>query len=152
GLNPINYTLFVVPALAVALVGRLTSLGVVCGAGLALGAFQSEIQFLTSKSWWPRWGVAGLADAVPFIVVIVTLFALGTRLPTRGALETLDLPDVYRPRNRPQWVIPLVIIGALLLTFTKGSYRFGVITSLIITIVALSLVILTGLVGQISLA
>src|SRR5205823_297519 len=55
GLNPINYTLYVVPALAVALVGRLNSLGVVCGAGLVLGAFQSEVSFLTSKSWWPKW-------------------------------------------------------------------------------------------------
>jgi branched-chain amino acid transport system permease protein len=152
GLNPVNYTLYVVPALAVALVGRLTSLSIACAAGLALGAFQSLITFLTSKSWWPSWAVTGFSDAVPFLVVIVALFALGTRLPTRGALQTHDLPDVHRPQNRPQWVGGLIIAGFLLLVLTHGSYRFGVVTSMIVTIIALSLVVLTGMVGQISLA
>ena len=42
--------------------------------------------------------------------------------------------------------------GAVVVVTTKGSYRFGVITSMIFTVVALSLVVLTGFVGQISLA
>jgi branched-chain amino acid transport system permease protein len=152
GLNPINYTLYVVPALAVALVGRLTSLSIACAAGLGLGAIQSEVTFLTSKSFWPSWAVTGFGDAVPFIVVIIALFALGTRLPTRGAIVTAELPEVYRPKNRPQWVGGLVLGGFLVLAFTHGSYRFGVVTTMIMTIIALSLVILTGMVGQISLA
>jgi ABC-type branched-subunit amino acid transport system ATPase component/ABC-type branched-subunit amino acid transport system permease subunit len=40
----------------------------------------------------------------------------------------------------------------LILAVTSGSYRFGVITSLASALVALSLVVLTGMVGQISLA
>ncbi len=152
GLNLFSYTLYVVPGLAVALVGRLTSLSIACAAGLGLGAIQSEVTFLTSKSFWPSWAVTGFGDAVPFIVVIVALFALGTRLPTRGAIQTAELPEVYRPRNRPHWVGGLVLGGFLLLAFTHGSYRFGVVTTMIMTIVALSLVILTGMVGQISLA
>jgi branched-chain amino acid transport system permease protein len=152
GLNLFTYTLFVVPALAVALVGRLTSLSIACAAGLALGAIQSELTWLSAKSFWPSWAVTGFGDAVPFIVVIVALFALGDRLPTRGAIKPAELPEVYRPKNRPQWVGGLVLGGFLLLALTHGSYRFGVVTTMIMTIIALSLVILTGMVGQISLA
>ena len=35
---------------------------------------------------------------------------------------------------------------------TDGSYRFGVVTTMIVTIITLSLVVLTGMVGRISLA
>ena len=63
-----------------------------------------------------------------------------------------ELPEVHRPRNRPQWVGGLVLAGLLLLVLTDGSYRFGVVTTMIVTIITLSLVVLTGLVGQISLA
>src|SRR5439155_12196992 len=87
GLNAFTYTFFVVPGVAVALVGRLNSVGVACAAGLALGAFQAEILLLTGKSWWPRWAVTGLTDAIPFGIVIVALFVLGTRLPSRGFRE-----------------------------------------------------------------
>jgi branched-chain amino acid transport system permease protein len=151
-LNPLNFTLYVVPALAVALIGRLSSIGVVCAAGLALGAFQSEISLLQSKTWWPKWAAVGFGDAIPFIVVIFALFLLGRSLPSRGTVDTSALPEVMRPRNRPQVIVPLVAIAGALILVTKGSYRFGIVTSMIITIIALSLVLLTGLVGQISLA
>ena len=43
-------------------------------------------------------------------------------------------------------------IGIVLMLVTSGSYRFGIITSLATALIALSLVVLTGMVGQISLA
>ena len=46
----------------------------------------------------------------------------------------------------------LVAAGVAALLLTEGSYRFGVITSMIVALMALSLVVLTGFVGQISLA
>jgi branched-chain amino acid transport system permease protein len=49
-------------------------------------------------------------------------------------------------------VVALVGAGVLALLATDGSYRFGVVTSMIVAVIALSLVVLTGLVGQISLA
>jgi branched-chain amino acid transport system permease protein len=45
-----------------------------------------------------------------------------------------------------------VVAGAAAVLVTSGSYRFGVITSMIFALLALSLVVLTGFVGQISLA
>jgi ABC-type branched-subunit amino acid transport system ATPase component/branched-subunit amino acid ABC-type transport system permease component len=152
GLNTLGYVFAIVPALACALVGRLTSIGATVAAGLVLGAIQSEITLLATRSWWPSWGKTGLSDAVPFIVVIIVLFVLGRSLPTRGATETQPLPEVIKPRNRPLVIIALTAAGVVVLLVTSGSYRYGIITSMIVAISALSLMVLTGYVGQISLA
>src|ERR1700722_1492205 len=45
GLDPVNYTFYVIPALAVLLLARLRSITVVAVAGLALGGFQSIITY-----------------------------------------------------------------------------------------------------------
>jgi ABC-type branched-subunit amino acid transport system ATPase component/branched-subunit amino acid ABC-type transport system permease component len=152
GLNTLGYVFAIVPALACALVGRLTSIGATLVAGLTLGAIQSEITLLSTRSWWPSWGKSGLSDAVPFIIVIVVLFVLGRSLPTRGATETQPLPEVIKPRNRPLVVIGVTAAAVVALLVTSGSYRYGIITSMIVAISALSLMVLTGYVGQISLA
>ena len=56
------------------------------------------------------------------------------------------------PTNRPAAIGIFFIVGLALIAFTGGSYRFGIITSLASALIALSLVVLTGMVGQISLA
>ncbi|HEX7135215.1 MAG TPA: ABC transporter permease [Iamia sp.] len=152
GLEPITWTLYVVPALACALVGRLTSIGVAGGAGLALGALQSEITNLSSEAWWPGWATVGVGQTVPLLVIVVALFLVGDRLPRRGALAVDALPAVPRLRPRPLPVALMVAAGIAAVLLTEGSYRFGVISSMIAAVIALSLVVVTGLVGQISLA
>ncbi|HVF73547.1 MAG TPA: ABC transporter permease [Acidimicrobiales bacterium] len=152
GINPTNYTLFVVPALAAALFGRLTSLGGACAAGLALGAVQSIVTLVSSKPWWPAWAASGLGDAVPFLFVVLALFLLGKRLPQRGEGDALALPEVVLPTVRPALLAAAFVGGVVLLAITDGGYRFGIITSMIAAMAALSSVVITGLVGQISLA
>ncbi len=149
---PGNYVLAVVPALAVALVGRLSSVWPACLAGLALGAIQSETVLLSTKAWWPDWAVAGLSDVVPLIVIVVALFAVGRKLPVRGAQRIERLPDAVRPRNRAWAIAVLTAVAVLALVLTSGSTRFAVTTSLILVLMATSFVVLTGFVGQISLA
>ena len=152
GLDPITWTLLVVPALACALVGRLGSVWVACVAGLVLGAVQSEITLLSTRSWWPHWASVGVAQSAPFVVIVVALFVLGPKLPTRGSVQAQRLPPVAIPRTRAVPVTMLVLGGGAAVVFSHGSYRFGVVTSLIMALLALSLVMLTGMVGQISLA
>jgi branched-chain amino acid transport system permease protein len=152
GLDAIAWTFFVVPALACALVGRLTSVGIACVAGLLLGSLQGEITFLSSKTWWPSWATVGVSQSVPLIVIVVVLFGLGQRLPTRGSLRIDKLPAVRVPAIRPGAIGLLAAVGVVAVTMTDGTYRFGVITSMISAVIALSLVVLVGLVGQISLA
>ncbi len=151
-LSPTVHTLMIVPALACALVGRLTFVGQTVAAALALGSIQSIFTFLSSKDWWPTSFRTGLSDAVPFVVLIIVLFVLGKSLPTRGALKADPLPQVIVPKNRPHVIIPLVAGGLLAILLTSGGYRYGVITSMMFTVATLSIVLLTGMIGQISLA
>jgi branched-chain amino acid transport system permease protein len=152
GLNPANYTLMVVPALAVLLVARLESIGIVCVAALVLGAFQSEIGLLVTMPWWPTWAQSGLDQVVPFAVVMIILFAFGGRLPSRGSLQSVRLPDVAIPRFRPVPAFVLVALAVAAFSLTSGELRFGLTTSLIVMLLALSYVVITGYLGQISLA
>ena len=62
------------------------------------------------------------------------------------------LPPV--PRGPMPWTLVALTAGAgvALMILTTGVYRFGLITSLIFVFFALSIVVVTGLVGQVSLA
>jgi len=151
-LNAGTYIFAIVPALAASLIGRLKSVSVTLIAGLGLGSFQSVVQYLTTKNWWPDWARTGLTDAVPFLVIVVALFFLGQSLPDRGSLRVDRLPPVRLPKMRTRYMF-LCGLGAIgLMALLSGGYRFGLMTSLIVSMIMLSLVVLTGLVGQISLA
>lgn len=152
GLNPQNYTLLVVPALAVLLIARMESIGIVCIASIVLGMFQSVLNLLVLRDWWPAWAQSGIDQVVPFVIVIVILLAFGKRLPSRGSLQTVPLPDVHIPRIRPIPAIVLLAITIGLLVWMTDGYRFGMTYSIILMLMALSLVVITGYLGQISLA
>ncbi|WP_433507693.1 ABC transporter permease [Pseudonocardia halophobica] len=152
GLNADNYTLLVVPALAVLLVARMESIAIVVVAALLMGAFQSLINLLITKPFWPQWAQSGLDQVVPFAVVMVILFVQGKRLPSRGSLQTVRLPDVSIPKFKPIPAVIMLVVGVAALSFTQGTWRFGVTTSIIVMLLALSYVVLTGYLGQISLA
>lgn len=152
GLNPLNYTLLVVPALAVLLVARMESVAVIAVASLVLGAFQSVLNLFVGKEWWPVWAQSGVDQVVPFLVVMVILFAFGGRLPSRGSLQTIKLPDVKIPQFKPIPAAIVIVVVGVLLAVTSGTYRFGLTYSIILMLLALSYVVITGYLGQISLA
>lgn len=152
-LSPQSMPLLVVPALAGALLARMNSLTVALVGALGMGVVQAELQYFSQiKPWWPDWAKQGLTNVVPLIVIVVALFALGRAIPTRGDDVRTSLPAVIIPRNRPHMVALWTVAGVLGLVLTSGTYRFGVITSLAVALIALSLVLLTGMLGQISLA
>ncbi|MFC4946680.1 ABC transporter permease subunit [Pseudonocardia sp. GCM10023141] len=152
-LSPQTMPLLVVPALAGALLARLSSLRVGLIGALALGVVQSELQYLSqTKDWWPEWAKQGLTNVVPFLVIVVALFVLGRAIPSRGDDVRSSLPAVLIPRNKPRTIALWTVVGLAALLLTSGTYRFGVITSLAVSLIALSLVLLTGMLGQISLA
>ena len=148
GLDPVTTTLLVVPALAAALVGRMVSFAWTAGAGLALGMTQSVILLLQDNySWIPRTGVR---EAVPLVVIVVAL-ALGA-----GARLAVDTRTRLPPAGRPRRVVPAAIAGTIVgagsLLVLGGQDRMALVTSLIGAVVCLSIVVLTGWSGQISLA
>ncbi|ADJ48872.1 branched-chain amino acid ABC transporter ATPase/permease [Amycolatopsis mediterranei S699] len=149
-LVPISYTLFIVPALAAALVGNFTALVPAVGAGLVIGMLQSELQFLQGKwTWLPQ---TGMTQLVPLAVIVVYLVVRGRPLPGRGAMIRQTLGHAPRP---DRVLVPAIVstgVGVVVLTATHGSIRAAVITSLTLGVISLSLVVVTGFAGQISLA
>jgi ABC-type branched-subunit amino acid transport system ATPase component/ABC-type branched-subunit amino acid transport system permease subunit len=148
-LVPGSYTLFIVPALAAAVVGRFYALGPAVITGLVLGALESVAVYLNVRySWFP----AGAGEVLPLIVVLIMLVARGKTLPTRGTLATQTLGRAYRPHSL---VLPLAIgvpAAVVALYLTNGGLRDALITTFITAVISLSLVVVTGYVGQISLA
>ncbi|MGH3209530.1 MAG: ABC transporter permease subunit [Trebonia sp.] len=148
-LTPASYSLFIVPALAAALVGNFSSIGVTVAAALAIGMLESEATYLQTKSWLTS---AGLPDLVPLLVILVFLVLRGRELPARGAIIAKTLGRAPRPRG---YVVPGVVIvrlGLVSLTATHGADRAAVITTLVMAVIALSQVVVTGFTGQISFA
>jgi ABC-type branched-subunit amino acid transport system ATPase component/branched-subunit amino acid ABC-type transport system permease component len=149
-LVPVSYTLFIVPALAAALVGNFTALIPAVGAGLVIGMLQSELQFLQGKwAWLPQ---TGLAQLVPLTVILAYLVVRGRPLPTRGALIQQALGRAPRPDRILVPAVASTVLGVVVLFATTGSIRAAVITSLTLAVISLSLVVVTGFAGQISLA
>ncbi|HET9609217.1 MAG TPA: branched-chain amino acid ABC transporter permease/ATP-binding protein [Acidimicrobiales bacterium] len=149
-LTPVTYTLFVVPALAAAVVGRFQHLVPIVAAGLAIGMLQSEALSLAAQhSWMPQ---TGSAELVPLIVVLLALVVVGGGMPVRGGLVRQRLGRAPRPRSL---TLPTVLgagIGLLALLLTSGTWRAAVIGTFIAAILGLSLVVVTGYAGQVSLA
>jgi branched-chain amino acid transport system permease protein len=96
-LNPVTTTLLIVPALAAALVGRLTSFGATVAAALALGMGQSLILELQDQfTWLPRYGIR---EAVPLVVIIAALGRAVSR-PAAGSSRRRTLGAVATARPR----------------------------------------------------
>jgi sulfate-transporting ATPase len=149
-LTPITYTLFVVPALAAAVVGRFNYIIPVVVAGIAIGMLQSEALSLAAKhSWMPQ---TGAAELVPLVVILVALLVVGGAMPVRGGLVRQRLGHAPRPRSLTVPTVAGAAIGLAALALTSGSWRAAVIGTFIAAILGLSLVVVTGYAGQVSLA
>jgi ABC-type branched-subunit amino acid transport system ATPase component/branched-subunit amino acid ABC-type transport system permease component len=148
-LTPSSYTLFIVPALAAAVVGQFFSIGPAVASGLAIGAVESVAVYLNTKySAFP----AGASECIPLLVVLVVLVVRGKALPGRGSIAQLALGRAPRPNLRPLPAAALVSVAVVALFLLPSAYRGGLINSFIMSVIALSLVVVTGYVGQISLA
>jgi ABC-type branched-subunit amino acid transport system permease subunit len=149
-LTPSTLTLAIVPALAAALVADLSSFTLAAAAGLLIGVGQSLcVKAAATWTWFPQ---RGMAEVLPFAVIAVVMLVRGNRLPTRGETNEGRLPRAPLGR-RP--LLPLAIFApatAALLVVTSAGWRAAVIQSVVTACVLLSLVVLTGLVGQVSLA
>lgn len=144
GLSVSLATSLLMPALAAAVLGNLTSFPITFLGALAIGIAQSELNQYVN--------VQGIGDAVPFFAVLVFIVARGRALPVRGHL-TERLPRVTA--GRVAWVrvlvavaVAVVLLFAVLPTTWVGAVTFTLIGS----VVLLSIVVLTGFAGQISLA
>jgi len=151
-LTPVGMTALVVPALGAALIGGMSSILIATIGGLGIGATQALFGFWANQDWFPEFFRNGVREAIPLIAIAGVLYLRGDKLPLRGTVEERRLPLSPQPRRLVEhmFVWPVIIL-CLAWTLT-GKWSFGLTTGLITAIVMLSIVVLTGYVGQISLA
>lgn len=137
-------TALLLPAIASAVLGDLTSFPLVLLGGLAIGIFQSELARYVQT--------AGVGDAVPFAVIILVIAVRGRRLPLRSHVSE-RLPRVTNGTVRLPWVAGATVAGILLLWFVLNVTWVQAATFSLLGILLLqSVVVVTGFGGQISLS
>jgi branched-chain amino acid transport system permease protein len=152
-LDPGTLPLQIIPALAAALLASFTSFGIACAASIGIGIMYSLIQYASAQSWFPQSGgvsLPGVTDLLAFGIIIVVLFWRGSRLPGRGELAERRLPEAPRPQHLARTGLICGLVAATALIVFPFDFREALINTLIGVLMALSLVVVTGFVGQIS--
>ncbi|WP_327000502.1 branched-chain amino acid ABC transporter permease/ATP-binding protein [Dactylosporangium sp. NBC_01737] len=143
-LQPTQLTLLVVPALAAALLARFVSFPIAFAGALGIGVVQSlTTRYVTVTGW---------GDSVPFIVIVAYLILRGSSLPLRShVLERL--PSVGDGRIRVVPAVLVVGVFAFLIAFVVSPVWAQALTvTMAFAILTLSVTVVTGYAGQLSLA
>lgn len=136
-------TALVLAALAAALVGDFRSFPVATAAGLALGIGQTVVGRYTDQP--------GLGPSLPFVVIIIVLVFRGRSLPLRDYFLQ-ELPMVGNGRMSWDWTIFGSGVIVFLMLTKEAKWIDAITVSLAASVVLLSIVVLTGYAGQLSLA
>jgi branched-chain amino acid transport system permease protein len=152
-LDSTSLPLQVVPALTAALFASFTSFWVAALVGLSIGMLENILYYFQTFSWFPTDnGVAmpGVQPLLVFLLMVVALFVRGTSLPSRGELVEQRLPLAPRAERLGRATVVAAAAAVVALVVLPYDFRQALITSLLATILCLSLVVITGFVGQIS--
>ncbi len=144
GLSVDGLTLVLVGSLAVALAAGFNSFYTALGVGVLVGILQSECaRYVTTP---------GVADALPFFIIVAVLVVRGETLPLRGhVLERL--PSIGRGPVQWRKIIPIfVIVETLIFTVCSPGMLTALTTEIAFTVIVLSVAVVTGYAGQLSLA
>jgi branched-subunit amino acid ABC-type transport system permease component len=137
-------TFMVIPALAAALVGRLSNFTVTACAAVLIGIGESFVTRYVS--------LTGGSTLISLAIILLAVAVAGRRIPSRGTLASPRAPRAASGRaSIPAMVILPAAIGIALLV-VDARYQAAITTSLIGVMISLSLVVVTGFVGQINLA
>ena len=149
-LVPISYTLFIVPALAAAVLGRFQYVIPAVLGGLFIGMLQSEVTYFRSQhTWLPG---SGLPELIPLVLILLVLVVRAKPLPSRGVILQRTLGRAPRPQRILAPTVLGTMAGAVALVLLQHNWRAALVTSFIFAIICLSLVVVTGYAGQVSLA
>ncbi len=136
-------TALILAALAAALVGDFRSFPIATAAGFALGIGQALVGRFADQQ--------GLAPSLPFLVIIVVLVFRGRSLPLRD-YYLKKLPMVGNGRMSWDWTLFGCGAIAFLMLTKEPKWIDALTVTLGVAIVLLSIVVLTGYTGQLSLA
>lgn len=136
-------TSLVLAALAAALVGDFRSFPIATAAGLVLGIGQTLVGRFVDQQ--------GLGPSLPFLVIIAFLVFRGRSLPLRDYFLR-ELPMIGNGRMSWDWTIFATGVMVFLMLTKQAKWIDALTVSLGVSIVLLSIVLLTGYAGQLSLA
>jgi ABC-type branched-subunit amino acid transport system ATPase component/branched-subunit amino acid ABC-type transport system permease component len=133
----------VLAALAAALVGDFRSFPIATAAGFGLGTLQTLVGRYSDQQ--------GLGPSLPFLVIIVMMVFRGRSIPLRDHFLQ-KLPMVGNGRMSWDWTIFAAGAVVLVMLTKQAKWIDAITVSLGVGIVLLSIVVVTGYAGQLSLA
>jgi sulfate-transporting ATPase len=143
GLNVPAMGTIIYGALAAALLGGFRSFALAMGGGVLLGVAQSETVRIGGEVGW--------STALPFLVIVVAVLWRRNAVPARGGSQP-RLPRVGDGHvSLPLIAFCMIALGCALMLFSDNMLD-ALVTTLIASILALSIVTATGYTGQLSLA
>ena len=160
-LDPSYFTALLVAAIAAAAVGGFASLSLTLVGGVALGVVQEVI-----GGYLPSGTVlsSGLRPAFPFVVLAVLLVARRSFRPAGPLGDPLSSCDPPAASLKPPARMTEVALGSrsftallvavfivIALVLVPGNWEFTLTQGLVLAIIFLSITLLTGMSGQISL-
>jgi ABC-type branched-subunit amino acid transport system ATPase component/branched-subunit amino acid ABC-type transport system permease component len=142
GVSIEGLTLLVVPALAAALIGGFSSFLLTTLGAMIIGVAQAEAaRFVT---------LPGFSDAVPFLVIVLIVVLGGRARPSRQDLPVrLPLPGSGRIPVRA--LLVAVVVAEILVFTVSVTYVDAIVGTAATALLLLSVVVLTGYAGQVSL-
>lgn len=142
-LTPTSATLLVVPVLAAALLGSFRSFTWAFVGALGVGVGESLLSRYVSAPGWDT--------SLPFLVVLVILVFRGRSIPPRS--HVFDRPPrVGDPRTRLPGIALLALLGIVFVTLLPANWAAAAAVTAGVGTVGLSVVVVTGYAGQLSLA
>jgi ABC-type branched-subunit amino acid transport system ATPase component/branched-subunit amino acid ABC-type transport system permease component len=162
-LHPATLTFTVLRALAAALVGRFMSFWRTLAGALGIGvaeallarfvAHEGLFRSVTSQDGllFNVFSAQAVARSLAFLVIVVVMVVGGRALPMRG--ELLDrLPAVGTGSISWPLALGAVVVTTGVMTRLPGNWASALTISAATAIILLSIVVVTGFVGQVSLA
>jgi len=136
-------TSLILAATAAALVAAFRSFPLALFAGLAIGIGQTVLTRYVHQQ--------GFGESVPFLVIIIMLVFRGQAIPLRDHFLQ-RLPSVGSGRIRPRVLIPGVIFAGVIVSLLNPAWIDSVNVTIAYAVILLSIVVVTGYAGQLSLA
>lgn len=148
GLNVNTLTLLVIAAYSAAMLGRLESLPLTVAGGLLLALGENLIVFYAP----PGGALVGLRGSLSFLLLFVMLLVHQRRLPRERKPERILLDHAPAPRRwRAGLGLAVAVVLLALPLLLDDNDVFNLNAAMVTTVILLSIVVLTGLSGQVSL-
>jgi branched-chain amino acid transport system permease protein len=118
-----------------------------------MGALSSLLTYWSSQSWFPQSQgnpINGLPELLFFLLVAVAMAWRGSKMPARGEITEKRMPLAPRPEKLTRFSVIGLVAGVVLLIILPYEFRQAMVNSMLGAMICLSLIVVIGFVGQIS--